>query len=191
MTDLTNGLRVDAQRNRQRLLEVARRAFATDSKPSLESIARDAGVGIGTLYRNFPTRDALVEAIYRTELDHLSGQAAELLALHAPDVALRAWMDRFADYAVAKRELADALRSMTAPGAITHTTSRDQLAGAVRPLLAAGAESGVLRADVDGLDVVASLVGIFLVAADPAQATRMLDLLMDGLRTVPAASDAR
>lgn len=174
--------RADAHRNRERLIEVAREALATESKPSLEAIARSAGVGIGTLYRHFPTRDALVEAVYQNELTRLCGQAGELLTELAPAAALRAWMDRFADYVSAKREMADALRAVIASGAITATGSRRQLADAVRELLDAGVQNGSLRPGVEPLDVVASLVGVFLAAADSAQAERMLDLLMDSVR---------
>ena len=183
MTDSPDvALRTDAHRNRQRLIEVARVAFGSGSKPSLEAIARDAGVGIGTLYRHFPTREALVEAVYQTELAHLCEQADELLGELAPDVALRTWMDRFADYVSAKREMADALRSVFGSGAITSSTTRERLSAAIRPILEAGATAGTLRPGVDSLDVVASIAGIFVTAASPEQAGRMLDLLMAGLR---------
>src|SRR5437879_6401556 len=110
----TKTVRADAHRNRQRLLEAARRAFASGSPVvTLEAIAREAGVGIGTLYRHFPTREALVEAVYRAELSRLCDSAGELLAAaHAPDAALRSWMDRFAEYVATKREMADALRAV-------------------------------------------------------------------------------
>src|SRR5260370_32669975 len=89
-------VRADAQRNRQRLLEVAFRAFSpSEEKMTLGAIAREAGVGIGTLYRHFPTRESLVDAVYRNELGRLRDSASELLASQAPDVALRMWMDRF------------------------------------------------------------------------------------------------
>jgi len=175
-------LRTDAHRNRQRLIEVARASFAGSAKPSLEAIARDAGVGIGTLYRHFPTRDALVEAVYQAELTRLCEQAAELLAELAPDAALRAWMDRFSDYVAAKREMADSLRSLFAGGAVTSISTRQRMADAVAPILAAGAVAGTLRGDVDSLDVVASVAGIFMTASGPDQAGRMLDLLIAGLR---------
>lgn len=179
-------VRADAQRNRQRLLEVARRSFsAGGDKVTLEAIARQAGVGIGTLYRHFPTREALVEAVYRAELSRLCASAGELLAVRSPDGALRAWMDRFADYVATKREMADALRAVIASGVITTSQARDQLSAAVRTLLDAGAATDTLRGDVRAEDVVASLVGIFLACGQPeqrGQADRMLDLLMDGLR---------
>jgi AcrR family transcriptional regulator len=187
MNDKT--VRADAHRNRQRLLEVARRAFSSagEDKVTLEAIAREAGLGIGTLYRHFPTREALIEAVYRAELSRLCASAGELLlADRNADAALRAWMDRFADYLAAKREMADALRAVIASGTITSSQAREQLSAAVRTMLDAGARDGTLRGDVRAEDVVASLVGVFLACGQPEQrdqAGRMLDLLMDGLRT--------
>ena len=95
MSPVTRQLRADAQRNRDRLLEVAAHAFAAGEDPTLEAIAREAGVGIGTLYRHFPTREALVEAAYRNELARLCDAAGDLLRTHPPEAALRLWMDRF------------------------------------------------------------------------------------------------
>jgi AcrR family transcriptional regulator len=178
--------RADAQRNRQRLVEAAREAFAAGGeKVTLEAVARAAGVGIGTLYRHFPTREALVEAVYRDHVGRLSASADELLASRPPDDALRAWMDRFADYMATKREMADALRAVIASGAVTSTQTREQLSAAVQTLLDAGVAAGTLRADVRAEDVVASTLGVFLVCVRPEQRTqagRMLDLLMAGLR---------
>lgn len=177
-------VRADAQRNRENLLEAARRAFAAgDATVALETIARDAGVGIGTLYRHFPTREALVEAVYRAERDRLCDSADELLATHRADDALRKWMDQFADYVAVKRGMADALRVVIASGAVTSSEAREQLSTAAAKLLAAGA--GTLRTDVRAEDVVVSLVGIFLICGEPSQrdqAGRLLDLLMAGLR---------
>jgi AcrR family transcriptional regulator len=185
-------VRADAQRNRQRLLDAARRAFGSGSPAvTLDAIAREAGVGIGTLYRHFPTREALVEAIYRAELSRLCDGAGELLAAQAPGAALRSWMDRFAEYVATKREMADALRAVIASGAITASQAREQLSAAVQTMLDAGAADGTLRGDVGAQDVVATLVGIFLACGQPDQrdqAGRMLDLLMDGLRPCRAPS---
>jgi AcrR family transcriptional regulator len=180
-------LRADAQRNRDRLLEVAARAFSAAEGPevTLESVAREAGVGIGTLYRHFPTREALVEAAYRNELARLCEAAGELLATEPPVRATRAWMDRFVDYMTTKRGMAEALRAVVASGGNPYATSRDQMVAALGRLLAAGAADGSLRADVDAADVLAGLSGVSLVTGDPAQreqAGRLLDLLMDGLR---------
>lgn len=178
--------RADAQRNRQRLIEVAQRAFtAGDAKVSLEAVAKEAGVGIGTLYRHFPTREALVEAVYLAERRRLCDAADALLAEHPPERALRRWMDRFADYVATKREMADALRALIADGTVTRSAARAELSEAVRRLLDAGAAGGTLRADANAEDVVVALVGVFSVCALPEQreqAGRLLDLLMDGLR---------
>lgn len=184
-------LRADAARNRERLLAAAVRAFTAGGQDgalddvSLDAVAREAGVGIGTLYRHFPTREALVEAAYRSELVRLTDAAPRLLEEMAPDAALRAWMDGFLDYTAAKRGMADALRAVVAAGANPYATSRDQLVAAVSALLSAGAAAGLLRGDVDPLDLLIGLNGLAVVAADPGrreQAGRVLDLLMDGLR---------
>ena len=187
MVDTQAGaVRADAQRNRQRLIEVARRAFAAgEGKVSLEAVAREAGVGIGTLYRHFPTREALVAAVYRAERGRLAEAAGELLAEQAPDRALRGWMDLFADYVATKREMADALRALVADGTVTRSEAREELSGAVKQLLDAGAADGTLRADVNAEDLVVGVVGIFIVCGLPEdrdRAGRLLDLLMDGLR---------
>jgi AcrR family transcriptional regulator len=183
-------VRVDAQRNRQRLLTVAFRAFSSsEEKVTLEAIAREAGVGIGTLYRHFPTREALVEAVYRTELARLRSSADELLASGDPDVALRTWMDRFADYVAAKRGMAETLRAVVTSVAIPSSETRDGLIATIQSLLDAGTAAGTVRGDINAQDVFASLTGVFLAAGargQREQAGRMLDLLMDGLRA-PAA----
>jgi AcrR family transcriptional regulator len=184
-------LRADAQRNRDRLVEVAVRAFSSGGPDvTLESIAREAGVGIGTLYRHFPTREALIEAAYRNELARLCISAAELLQTSPADVALRAWMDRFIDYLATKHGMADALRAVIASGGDPFAQSRESLLAAIGTLLKAGTADGSLRGDVAPADVIASLSGVSLVAGAPEQrdqAGRLLDLLLDGLRHHPAA----
>jgi AcrR family transcriptional regulator len=179
-------LRVDAERNRARLLDVARVAFASGEAPvTLEQIARDADVGIGTLYRHFPTREALVEALYRKELADLCASADELLAGHPPERALRAWMDRFAGYVRAKREMADALRAVFAAGTVSVSEAREQLTAAVQTILDAGIAAGTLRDDVHPEDVVATVVGMFTATSlhgGHEQLERMLDLLMYAVR---------
>jgi AcrR family transcriptional regulator len=194
-------LRADAERNRARLLDAARAAFAGAAAGtsgvsgasgasgattvSLEQIARDSGVGIGTLYRHFPTREALVEALYRKELDDLCASAADLLAAHAPEQALRAWMDRFAYYVAAKREMADALRAVFASGSVTVSQARSQLTDAVRTILDAGILVGTLRDDVRPEDIVATIVGMFTATSldgGHEQLERMFDLLMNAVR---------
>jgi AcrR family transcriptional regulator len=189
VTDGTRGLRADARRNRQRLLEVAVRVFSErGADASLEGIARDAGVGIGTLYRHFPTREALIEAAYRNELARVCDNATQLLAEFPPDKAMRLWMDRFVDYLITKDGMAEALRAVIASGADPFAESLEKISTAISTLLHAGAEAGVLRSDVDPLDVGFSLGGVLLVTSGTGQrdrAGRMLDLLLDGLRYHP------
>lgn len=179
-------LRADAQRNRDRLLKAAVRAFTQDGpEVTLDAIAKDAGVGIGTLYRHFPTREALVEETYRNELARLCDAAADLLQTTPPDEATRIWMDRFVDYMTTKRGMADALRAVIASGGNPYAHSRDRLTSAITTLLAAGAAAGALRSDIEPGDVLTSLSGVSLAAGEPAQrdqARRLIDLLMDGLR---------
>ena len=188
--------RVDATRNRQRLLDAAVAAFSAGAPPSLEAVARAAGVGIGTLYRHFPTREALVEAVYRAELDRLCDGATALVAKNPPDVGLRKWMTRYASFVRTKQGMAEALRALIASGAIGSAQTRPRINAAIATFLDAGAAAGTLRADVRADDVAASLVGILLVAGSPeqrVQATRMIDLLMDGLRVrqaVPTDGEA-
>ena len=175
-------IRSDARRNRDKLLEVATAAFAgaEGRAVSLESIARDAGVGIGTLYRHFPNREALVEAIYRTELAEVAAAAERLLKRHPPKVALRRWMDRYASFVAAKPGMAESLHAMFDSGAFAPSQTRDSITGAVDLLLRAGVSDGTLRADVQADDVVSSLIGIFLASGSPEQTGRMLDLLVAG-----------
>jgi AcrR family transcriptional regulator len=179
-------LRADAQRNRDRLLEVAVFAFSQGGpEVSLETIAREAGVGIGTLYRHFPTREALVDAAYRSELAKLCDSAAELLDGLPPDQALRSWMDHFIDYMATKQGMAEALRAVIASGGNPFSESRVRLVSAISHLLTAGASAGTLRSDVAPEDVLAGLSGIALSSGEPDQrdrAGRLLDLLLDGLR---------
>jgi len=178
--------RADAERNRARLLDAARAAFASgQATVSLDQIARDAGVGIGTLYRHFPTREALVEAAYRNELARLCDAVPDLLRDLTPAEATRRWMDRFVDYMTTKRGMADALRAVIASGRNPYEQSRGQLIAAITTLLEAAGRDGSLRRDVEPADVLASLGGVSLTAGEPAQreqAGRLLDLLMDGLR---------
>lgn len=174
--------RSDARRNRQRLLEAATAAFtAHGASVSLESIARDAGVGIGTFYRHFPNREALVEAVYRAELAEVAAAAAQLLQRHPPKTALRRWMDRYANFVATKRGMAESLQAIFESGALVPSQTRDSIVGAVETLLRAGADDASLRADVQADDVVSSLIGIFLVSGSPEQTGRMLDLLVAGV----------
>ncbi|WP_239451883.1 TetR/AcrR family transcriptional regulator [Frondihabitans sp. PAMC 28766] len=181
--------RRDAQRNRELLLESARDAFAGHTGPSpvsLEAVARAAGLGIGTLYRHFPTREALVEEVYRTELAAVCASAAPLLERMRPDRALRVWMDRYGDFVQAKRGMAETLRVLLNAGLAGAGETRQRVRATVALLLDRGADAGLLRDDIAADDVVVSLIGVFLAtaeASDRDQAGRMLDLLVDGLRS--------
>jgi AcrR family transcriptional regulator len=177
-------LRADAARNRQRLIDTAKRLFAADGDAGPEAIARAAGVGVGTLYRHFPDREALAAAVYEDELDRVARAAGELLAAHPPRQALRAWMDRFADRLATKRDMAEAMRSLVNSGAVTAQGTRTRLAEAAREILAAGAADGSLRADVSADDLVVLLLGICLSCPEPEQrdqAGRLMELLLTGI----------
>ena len=179
-------LRKDAARNREKLLAAAVELFAErGTEGSLEEVAKRAGVGIGTLYRHFPTRDALVEAAYRNEVAQLRAAADELLAELPPDEALEAFMRRFVDYGTAKRGMRDALQSIAGGSATLFSDTRGQVTEAVAVLLRAGAEAGTLRSDVEPEDVLRAMGAIWLVAEGDdfaEQAMRILRLVLDGLR---------
>lgn len=182
---MSSPLRADAARNRESLLAVAGHAFATaETEPSMRAIAREAGVGIGTLYRHFPTREALVDAVYRDQVQRLTGGAHELLAAHPPATAMRLWMDLFAGWVATKRGMLGTLLVMIEAGEISHAQTRTDLRSAITTILDAGRATGELRTDVDAEDILAGLIGICTVAGTPAhhaQAQRLLELLMDGL----------
>ena len=181
-------MRADAQRNRTRLLEAALHAFSAEGSQdvTLEAIAKQAGVGIGTLYRHFPTREALVEATYRNELARLCDGVDELLAAMPADEALRAWRGRFFDYMATKRELGDALQAVIAAGVNPFAESRGRIVAAMAKLLDAGVGQGLLRGDLSADDLLAGMSGISrATAASPEQRNRLLDLLLDGLRRPP------
>ncbi|MEU4519257.1 helix-turn-helix domain-containing protein [Amycolatopsis sp. NPDC024027] len=183
--------RADAARNRDQLLAVATRVFVSaDDEPSMRAIAREAGVGIATLYRHFPTRESLVDAVYRDQVARLTTGARELLGGLAPAAAMRRWMDLFGDWIATKNGMLDTLLAMIESGEIAHARTRTELLAAITTLLDAGRAAGDLRSDVTAEDVAAALIGIFTVAPRPAheaKAGRLLNLLMDGLRPAPAA----
>lgn len=184
-------LRADAQRNRERLLAVAREVFAEKGvEAPLEEIARHAGVGIGTLYRHFPTRLDLVGAIYIDEVDALIRSADDLLVHEDPLVALRGWLERFVDYVATKRGLAGALEELRQSGALAQGQLR--INTALGSLLEAGQRTGELRADVQAQDVVRAVGGICMLSErtvpEREQTRRIIDLLVDGLRFGAAAS---
>ncbi|MFF3002166.1 TetR/AcrR family transcriptional regulator [Kitasatospora sp. NPDC057940] len=182
-------LRADAQRNRDKILATAVRVFSEEGLDAhFERIAREAGVGTGTLYRNFPTREALIEAAYRNEVARLCEAASGLLATMPPAEALRVWTRRFIDYATAKYGMADALRAVVASGSNPYADSREMIQGALDSLMEAGVAAGVIRSDIRPTDMFAALAGIALTSAKPEQreqAERLLDLTLDGLKSAP------
>ncbi len=180
-------MRADARRNREKLLLAAVELFADAGEDvPLEALAERAGVGIGTLYRHFPTREALAEAAYRNEVQRLCDAAGALLGTEQPGVALEQWMDRFVTYVAAKRSMANMLQSVIASSdSALYADARLQMVGAITMLLDAAARAGTIRTDVAGEDVLRLMSGIWLVADGDdwsERAGRLLALLMDGLR---------
>jgi AcrR family transcriptional regulator len=179
-------MRADAKLNEDRLLEAAARAFASYGvDASLKAVAKEAGVGIGTLYRRFPTREALVWAIYSGEVDRICASVTHLLEQHPPVEALRTWMESFLDFLATKRGMAGALKAALAADEALRLHTRALITDALGTLLDAGAADGTVRRDADPLDVMMALGGTALIADDPTQkvqAQRLLDLLMAGLR---------
>jgi AcrR family transcriptional regulator len=178
--------RADGQRNRERLMATAKAAFAeTGADVSLDEIARRAGLGIGTLYRHFPTRDAIVEAVYRREVEQLAGAAPRLLASRSPGEALHEWMRLFVDYVATKKVMASALGSIVGGAAELYAFSGAQITGAMTMLIDRAGAAGDIRAGVDPNDLLRALVGFTYGNASPgwqASALRLIDILMDGLR---------
>src|ERR1700757_5538294 len=153
--------RSDAQRNRERVLEVAKDAFTrSGANASLDDIAKDAGVGAGTLYRHFPTRDALLEAVYRTEVEKLGAAEREFAESMPPVEALRAWMLLFVDYIATKELIAPALNNIVGGPSKLFECSGDQIKGAIKALVTRAIESGDIRPDLDPVDLLRALVGV-------------------------------
>ncbi|MFD7791505.1 TetR/AcrR family transcriptional regulator [Streptomyces sp. NPDC059759] len=178
--------RADARRNRDKIIEAARAAFTSATEPvALETVAKQAGVGIATLYRNFPTRDALVEAVFANELDQVAACATRLLEELPPPAALRAWMDRYIAFAATKHAMYRDPRTGPTAGRMPVIPTRERIVEAVETLLLAGARDGSLRADVTPDDLTTLLLGVSLAAVSgirPEQTARHLDLIADGLR---------
>ena len=180
--------RADAEENRARILNVARSALAVSSNVSLNTIAKQAGVGPGTLYRHFPTREALVLEVYHHDVSELIEFAPILLAEHPPLDALRFWFDRFAAYGRIKHGLADALHVATRADLAAEYS--DPVVEAIRVLLGAGQATGELRPDVSAEEVL-QLVGFLwrsdLTADWQARSNHLLGIVIDGLRIRPGA----
>jgi AcrR family transcriptional regulator len=180
--------RADAQRNRERILEVAKEAFTrSGANASLDDIARQSGVGAGTLYRHFPTRDALLEAVYRTEVEKLAAAEKKFGEAMPPIEALRAWMMLFVDYIATKKIIAPALNAMVGGHSKVIEASYAQTQAAIRALVKRAIESGEMRRDIDAVDLLKALIGVAYMSATPdwqQSAKRLVDILISGSRPV-------
>lgn len=179
-------LRADAARNRERLLEIARQQFSKrNSAVTLEEIARLAEVGIGTLYRHFATREALVEAVYRSELDALMAEGQDLIGRYPAFQALRLWMDRYVRFVATKHAMHETLSSAFTSRSGPAFETRSRICKAIALFLAAGIADRTIRDDVEEDDLTVSLAATVMamrLATGQDQLRRVLDLLMDGLR---------
>jgi AcrR family transcriptional regulator len=180
--------RRDAQRNRERILEVAKEAFAkSGANTSLDDIAKQAEVGAGTLYRHFPTREALLEAVYRTEVEKLAAAERKFLQEMFPIDALRAWMLLFVDYIATKKIIAPALNTLVGGPSKMFEASGAQIKGAIHSLVERAIKSGDLRSDLDPFDLLRALIGVSNVASGPdwqQSARRLVDILITGSRPI-------
>ena len=180
--------RTDALRNRERILEVAKEAFTqSGADASLDDIAKEAGVGAGTLYRHFPTRDALIEAVYRTEVEKLAAAERNFAETMAPIDALRAWMLLFVDYIEAKHIIAPALNTFVGGASKLYEDSRAQVQGAIEALVKRAIRNGDMRKDIEPFDLLRALIGVSNVASSPdwqQSAKRLVDILIAGSRPV-------
>jgi AcrR family transcriptional regulator len=178
--------RSDAQRNRDRILEVAKEAFArSGANTSLDDIAKHVEVGAGTLYRHFPTRDALLEVVYRAEVEKLAAAERELSGKLSPAEALRAWLLLFVDYIAAKQIIASALNTLVGGPSKVYEGSRAQIQGAIETLVKRAIKSGDIRKDLDPFDLLRALIGVSNVASGPdwqQSARRLVDILIKGSR---------
>jgi AcrR family transcriptional regulator len=178
--------RTDAARNRERILEVAKGAFTRyGANASLDDIAKEAGVGAGTLYRHFPSRDALIEAVYRTEVEKLAAAEKKFSERLSPTEALRAWMLLFVDYIAAKQIIAPALNTLVGGPSKLFEGSRAQIQGAIDSLVKRAIKSRDIRKDLEPFDLLRALIGVSHVASGPdwqQSARRLVDILITGSR---------
>ncbi len=178
--------RADALRNRELILEVAKAAFTREgANASLEGVAKQAGIGPGTLYRHFPTRDALIEAVYRNEVEKLAAAAGNFAATMSPLEALRAWMLLLVDYIAAKHIIAPALNNIAGGPSKLYQDSRSLIQGAIDDLVKRAKRSGDLRRDLDAFDLLRALIGASHMGAGAdwqQSARRLVDILIAGSR---------
>lgn len=187
--------RADAQRNRERILEVAKEVFTRDgAAASLDDIARQAEIGPGTLYRHFPTRDALIEAVYRSEVEKLAAAEQRFAAAMPPLDALRAWMLLFIDHVAAKKLIIPAMDTVAGGSLRLIEGSRSLIHTAFITSVQRAIDSGDLRSDTDPNDFARALVGIFHTTAIPGwepSARRLVDILIAGSRSAMKHADTR
>lgn len=180
--------RTDAQRNRERILEVAKEAFTRfGADASLDDIARQSAVGPGTLYRHFPTRDALIETVYQTEVAKLAAAQHKFAETLPPIEALRAWMLLFVDHIAAKQIIAPALNTVVGGASKLYEGSRSQIQAAIEALVKRAIKSGDIRKDLDAFDLLRALIGFSHMATGPdwrPSARRLVDILIAGSRPV-------
>jgi AcrR family transcriptional regulator len=180
--------RADARRNHQRILEVAKEAFSQlGANISLDDVAKQAGVGAGTLYRHFPTRDALLEAVYRTEVEKLAAAEGGFSKTMPPVEALRAWMLLFVDYIAAKQIIAPALNTIVGGPSKLFDSSSHLVKGAIQRLVKRAIKSGDIRPDLDPFDLLRALVGVSNVASIPEwpqSAKRLVEILIIGSQPI-------
>ena len=178
--------RADAERNRDRILEVAKDAFTRfGAEASLDDIAKQAGVGAGTLYRHFPSREALIEAVYRTEVEKLAAAERNFAETMPPIEALRAWMMLFVDYIAAKKIIAPVLNTLLGGASKVVESTHNQIWEAIRSLVKRAIKSGEIRKDLDPIDLLRALIGVSNVASSPdwqQSARRLVDILITGSR---------
>ena len=178
--------RTDALRNRERILEAAKKAFTRfGADASLDDIAKQAGVGAGTLYRHFPTRDALIEAVYRSEVEKVAAAAPKFAETMAPVEALRAWMLLFVDHIAAKQIIAPALNSVVGGASKLYEGSHGLVQGAIDALVKRAIKSGDIRRDLDPFDLLRALIGVSHIASGSGwqqSARRLVDILIKGSR---------
>jgi AcrR family transcriptional regulator len=183
--------RADAVRNRERVLEAAKAVFAAGGPDaSLEAVAQTAGVGIGTLYRHFPTREALFEAVYRREVQQLGDLAQQLKNEVDPVEALRHWMRSNVEFVATKKGMSTALALAAYKNPELYSFTFDQLTRAVRELLDRAVAAGEIRKDISAEDLLRALIGMCYMHDQPgwqASVLRLLDVFIDGLRLRPGA----
>jgi AcrR family transcriptional regulator len=178
--------RADSARNRQTLIDAAKAGFAeVGLNVALEEIARRAGVGIGTLYRHFPSREAVVEAVYRREVEQLAEAVPQVLETSTAGEALHRWMHLFVDYIATKRLIAPSLGAAAGPASALYASSAELITRAIAALVKRAIDSGDVRKDINPSDLLRALVGVSYGNPDvgwEGSARRLIDILMDGLR---------